>query len=141
MPKPVLSDSLFNADDVATAVLNNANLQIANNSLGVTDVSDQYTIVGSFLTWHTLYAFKFMDFIFLNASTYQNNVGNASGNLWSMTSDVTPTNDYHCGTISHHGDTAEYIRIGSNGNISYSNMVDNSSSYWHVIINCWYRLT
>ena len=44
MPKPVLSDSLFNADDVATAILDEANLQVTNQNLGVTDITSSFVI-------------------------------------------------------------------------------------------------
>ena len=140
MSKPILSELEYNADDVASAILSNADLSVTNEDLGVVDVSDQFTIQGDFSEWHTLYAFKFNGFVFLNASLYQDDVSATSGNLYLMTAAVTPENEYHCGTASHHGDTAEYIKIDNDGYIKYNNMWDQGSSYWHVLLNCWYRL-
>ena len=43
MPKPVLSDSLFNADDVATAILESANISVTNQDFAVVDRTSEFT--------------------------------------------------------------------------------------------------
>ena len=65
MPKPVLSDSLFNADDVATALVNNYNLAVSNQDFAVTEISSNFSLETG---WDSLYvkAFAFNGFVFIN---------------------------------------------------------------------------
>ena len=72
MPKPVLSDSLFNADDVATAILSEANLQVANSDLGVTDITSSFVRDSNWVSsLGNDKCFKFMDFVFYNIGAYR----------------------------------------------------------------------
>ena len=81
MPKPVLSDSLFNADDVATAILSEANLQVTNQDLGVTDISSAFVLSTNWNTWQGHRAYKFNGFVFIWMGTYKGSSA-SNGEVW-----------------------------------------------------------
>tara|TARA_Y100000592_G_scaffold46653_1_gene74058 strand:- start:378 stop:803 length:426 start_codon:yes stop_codon:yes gene_type:complete len=141
MPKPVLSDSLFNADDVATAVLAEANLQVANSELGVTDKSSIFSKDSS-ISETKLHAFAFNGFMFLQI------YGNISGaptngmTLYTITdSDFYPNDVFYTHTIGYQTDTAEHIKINTDGSIKVFNATNPGQSYWYLNIDTFYRFS
>ena len=140
MPKPVLSDSLFNADNVATAILNEANLQIASSDLGVVDRTSLFTPTNSY-TLPTLThagAYSFNGFMFVNFRLSR--TGGAKNSCMTISdSNFYPIEVTSMPTISHEGDRANYVEFDTSGNINISLGSDQGSSTFYVIFNGWYR--
>lgn len=141
MPKPVLSDSLFNADDVATAVLAEANLQITNSNLGVTDKSSLFTIQSGWNA-NVLEAYSFNGFMFV--SSYFTHAGSTPANeetIWYINdSNFHPSQEVLMPSISHQGDYALSIKFQTDGNVKVRMPVNaGADTTWYGIINGWYR--
>ena len=140
MPKPVLSDSLFNADDVATAVLNEANLQIANSNLGVTDIMSSIQLDSDWTSYgNDNQAYHFMGFVFISLACYRTNPP-GSDTMWRISDPYRPSHQFKVPTVSHQGDTADFVSIQTGGDIVISSATNPGSSDWHSIINAWYRI-
>ena len=137
MPKPVLSDSLFNADDVATAILSEANLQVANSSLGVTDVSDKFTWSKFFTgaTYQTGHAFKFLNFIIFNyrGSETFSSLGSYDI-IGTMDASVRPSKTMDFINHSHQGEGANAILLNPNGNIRLDTPFDNGDASYRITL-------
>ena len=141
MPKPVLSDSLFNADDVATAVLAEANLQVTNNDLGVVDRTSLFT---RNTVWNEIggpHFFSFNGFMFCNFGVVYSGGAPASHTAIYTCSDADfrPSVSYVFPTAGRDSDSAYYVYIDSSGKIApdLPNNLGNASYY--IVINGWYR--
>lgn len=145
MPKPVLSDSLFNADNVATAILAEANLQIANSNLGVTDRTSLFTATSDTTidSSRTGGCYSFNGFMFVNlrinyTSSFVN--GDTLTLATISDSDFWPTNDFTFPTISYQGDYANLVFIrSSNGQIESEAVQNYGDSSFYSILNGFYR--
>ena len=137
MPKPVLSDSLFNAGDVATAVLAEANLQVANSDLGVTDKSSIF-VVQSGTTSYASKAFAFNGFMFINLYFNISSPTNPQEMYHISDSDYYPNATCYYPTISYNQDSAQYIEITTSGVVKVVEPY-NPSGGWNGVINGWYR--
>jgi len=139
MPKPVLSDSLFNANDVATAILDSAELSVTNQDLGVVDRSSLFTFASGWAG--TKIAFSFNGFMFLNINC--NHAGGTPADAETMlsTSDASFYADqaYFMPTLGYEGDRGTYVRIGTDGIINVHNPVNLSNANFYVLANGWYR--
>tara|TARA_Y100001938_G_C7974352_1_gene370968 strand:- start:271 stop:699 length:429 start_codon:yes stop_codon:yes gene_type:complete len=142
MPKPVLSDSLFNANDVATAILDSAELSVTNQDFAVADRSSEFTI-DSFWT-SALYSnfYSFNGFMFVNFYVYRSGSGPSHGQvIYSVSSSFAPNSVYSFNTSSHEGDTAEHIKFTTNGDFEVHNPDNEGSNSYYVVVNGWYRFT
>lgn len=144
MPKPILSDSLFNADDVATAILNEANLQIANENLAVTDVSSNFvpTSANSAQTSEN-HCYKFNGFVFMNLYAVLDGPTSGAHELFHVNdSALYPNFVYYYNQISYQRDTSEFIEIDTNGIIRAVgiNPGSGSDTAFRVFINGFYRI-
>lgn len=144
MPKPVLSDSLYNADDVASAIVNNVDLGVINTDLAVTDISDKIVIDSAYSLDQVHLAFKFNNFVFINLNCVMFG-GTPTSNdvLYTIDSGYRPSVDQTAMTVSHQGDLANYIRISSStGEITINNAHEFSGSdnVFRININAWYRI-
>ena len=139
MPKPVLSDSLFNADDVATAILSEANLQISNNALGVTDRRSIFSLDSNF-SLAKLRAYSFNGFMFLNWYLYRSGTPTTGDTLLTITdSSFYPDEQYSLPSMAYEGDTAEHIEVNTNGSILIKSPTNVGSNTWFTVVNGWYR--
>lgn len=139
MPKPVLSDSLFNADNVATAILAEANLQITNQQLGVHDRSDKITAQGG-TNVNNINMWEFMGFMFISFS------GSHAGTPGNTEVLATLDSGYHPEKLtvfpgnSHQGDNVEFIRFLTNGDITYFYPQNVSDTTFFYAINGVYKI-
>jgi len=146
MPKPILSDSLFNADDVATAILNKANLSITNENLGVTDISDKFVRASTFQYWIDHQAYSFNGFVFFNLVTYKstNDSDFVSSGMNAYTindSNYYPVKDTWLPSSSHQGDTPLAVMAKTTGEIFISLMHEQGvDSNFHVVCNGFFRI-
>lgn len=141
MPKPVLSDSLFNADDVAEAVLDEANLQITNNQLGVSDISSSFTLQSGFL-WTNPHVLFFNGFVFF--SGYFKHGGGTPINQETFVtidhSGYRPSNNFSTNGVGYQADTGNHILIKTNGNIEIHDPTNQGNSDFYFTINCVYHV-
>lgn len=145
MPKPVLSDSSFNADDVATAILQNANLQVANSNLGVTDVSSSYSISGSghvMFTNEPIVAFKFNGFVFMQWSLVWPSAVADGDNIISINDpSLYPSHPVKAPAISYEGDTVSAIRASANAtHFTFIGERNLGNTGLHLSANYFYRI-
>lgn len=143
MPRPVLSDTAFNADNVATSILQQANLQIANDNLGVTDITSQFVRQSGWSEMKDKNAcYYFMGFVFYNLSAEASSFPNSGTAIWKINSSTYyPEDNYHTNTITYQGDHANFIEIDTSGNIIIGNpgQFSGTDSLFRVVINGWYR--
>jgi hypothetical protein len=143
MPKPVLSDSLFNADDVATAVLAEANLQVTNSDLGVTDVSSNLVLQTGWQShFQSPIAYKFNGFVFVCISIYHYGGTPANGEVCIQISDsnLYPNQQFTFPTIAYEDDSANSITVTTNGAFEVNSPTNHGNNNHHVSINGFYRL-
>ena len=144
MAKPVLSDSLFNADDVATAVLAEANLQVTNQDLGVTSHGSSIVTLSS--GWSQLTTCNFYSFNgFMFFSFVCEHAGGAPSNgevfMTINDSDYYPTTQHSCPSISYQGDNAYRISIDTNGQFQVFDPNNPGGSTFFICVNAHYRFT
>ena len=144
MPKPVLSDSLFNADDVATAVLSEANLQVTNNQLGVTDKSSIFSKSSGFndnghsIIAHSFNGFMFVSFNVVTAGALDTNYNEHT--IYTITdSNFYPETMTSAPTAGFEGDIAYTIKFNTSGTIVLSYPTNAGGSGFHAVVNCFYR--
>tara|TARA_Y100000593_G_scaffold92703_1_gene185166 strand:+ start:1177 stop:1611 length:435 start_codon:yes stop_codon:yes gene_type:complete len=144
MSKPILSELEYNADDVASAILLKADLSIANDDLGVTDVSSSYTLQSGWANEvNALIAYRFMGFIFLNINV--KHAGGSPGDSESIYTidddDLDPATNQSLPTVGYGRDLAYCIVIHTDGNIKIV-VPDNpaSDADFYVNANGWYRI-
>ena len=142
MPKPILSDSLFNADDVATAVLSKANLQITNSQLGVIDISASISYTSGWQNeLHSPIAYYFNGFVFININCVH--VGGTPGSTEALAtiSDSTyiPSGTVSFPSIGYQGDSNYSIIIDSNGDIKQYTPQNLGNVNHYVVFNGFYR--
>lgn len=140
MPKPVLSDSLFNASDVASAILNEADLSSIGNTFAVVDRTSLFTAQNSYiLSSNGAGAYSFNGFMFVNFRIERSG-GAVSGTCVSISdSNFYPTKLHTMPTISHEGDRANYVAFNTSGDIDMHLPSDQGSSAFFSVINGWYR--
>ena len=142
MPKPVLSDSLFNAGDVATAVLNEADLQITNENLAVTNISSNFSFQNSYSEWYGFQCYAFMGFVFISFGCAKNYSNVSSGDVIASLddSDYYPSAGMNLVTVGYQGDLAERIFIGTNGEIQVAGPINaGSDNNFYILVNGWYK--
>ena len=140
MPKPVLSDSLFNADDVATAVLAEANLQVTNSDLGVTDITSEFSVQTGW-EWNRPHAQHFNGFVFLTG--YMRYPGGTPSNGAMLTidnSDYRPSSTYDVNGTGHQGDTSNTIQVKSDGNINLLDAHNPGSGVFYIVVNIFWNV-
>lgn len=142
MPKPVLSDSLFNASNVAEAIVDAVDFGVINTNLGVTDVSANFTNTSPYGAWAGNRAFTMNGFVFIALTAYRSSSGASDGDeVFNITdSNLYPSQSYNINSVSHEGDTAERFVIQTSGNIIVKSPYNPGQSAFHVIINAWYRI-
>lgn len=144
MPKPVLSDSLFNADDVATAILSLANLQVTNNDLGVTNITNKFTLASGITGDSTNdRAYYFNGFVYIDFGLTKQSPSNlASFDLMTINdSNYYPDSIYRSNSISYQGDSANTIMFQTNGVVKADTVLVPSGSdpSFRINLNAWYR--
>lgn len=143
MPKPVLSDSLFNAGDVATAVLAEANLQVTNNDLGVVDRSSLWSYGTGFANSnHGIRAYSFNGFMFISINcTSTSTPSNGATVIQISDSDFYSNEKLSAPTVSYQGDLAYTLEINTSGTVNVLLPTNVSAVEYYIVANFWYRFT
>jgi len=140
MPKPVLSDSLFNADDVATAVLQEANLQVTNSDLGVVDRTSLFSAQQGYGADGDNQAYSFNGFMFVSMIFYNSSGASNQDTIASISnSDFYPVRKTYFNTISYQGDSAYRIRFETNGTAVVDDPNNLGTGIFYITLNGWYR--
>mgnify|MGYP000293206363 CR=1 FL=1 len=141
MPRPVLSETTFNSDNVATSILQQANLQITNENLGVTNRSSVFTKHNDFGdNAHSVIAYSFNGFMFLNFNVYR--VGTMSTQMVVYTindSDFYPITRTTAPAVGYEGDLVSEVRAETAGNIKIFNPSNQSSAGFYISCQMFYR--
>jgi len=140
MPKPVLSDTSFNADDVATAILQEANLQVTNQQLGVTTVTDLLSNKISGLAISNELVYSFNGFIFISM-TFDISSPSDPTTLATINSNYTPITNFFFPVVGYQGDTSNHVVFKSNNDLILSAPTNVGSSHYFGTINGFYRYT
>ena len=147
MPKPVLSDSLFNSDDVATAILENANLQVTNSAFAITDFSDDIVLDSAFehqttsLNNPPYVAIHFNSIVFMYGALRCSSSDAIDGaTVLTVPSAYYPHRLVACNTSSLDEDTARRIQINTSGVMSIVDPVNSGSGTFHMVFNFWYKI-
>lgn len=145
MPRPVLSETTFNSDNIATSILQQANLQITSNQLGVTDITSEFVRNSNWdQNGEGDHVFHFNGFVFYNlGANNKSSFSPSNGNVvWNIGSDYHPSNSFQTNTSTHQGDTTANIVINTSGEILIGTpfQPSGSDSALRIIINGWYRI-
>ena len=143
MPKPVLSDSLFNADDVATAILAEANLQVTNSELGVTDITSGFTRGSGWSAYAgSDLVVLFNGFVFYNLGASRTTTPSPNAIVWNISSDYRPNTQFRTTFVTHQLDSANFVYITTDGyfKLDSPSVQSGSDSTYRVVLNGWYRI-
>mgnify|MGYP001251765464 CR=1 FL=1 len=140
MSKPVLSELEYNASDVASAILSKADLSVTNEDLGVTDQSSLFTFQSGWAETNKFcYSFNGFMFVCLTCKHSDSDPGNPETFCVISDSDYYPIETMFAPTVSYQGDTAQYVILGSDGDIKVQHFLNQSHSSYYMAVNCWYR--
>ncbi len=142
MSKPILSELEYNADDVASAILQQADLSITNEDLGVTNISSNFVIDSAWNSWDSCGAFKFNGFVFLYLNAYYSG-SDLSNNrtVFSINdSDFYPSEDTYFVSCSYQGDSASNVALKSTGTVLIDSPLNEGDGNFYMVINGFYRL-
>lgn len=140
MPKPVLSDSLFNANDVATAILDSAELSVTNQDFGVVNISSSITLDSNWSTAYGPYCFAFNGFVFVSFTCYKTNAAH-NDVVANIAEPYRPTQNIPISTISKESDAALWLLFRTDGIVELNNPNNLGTNVFHVVVNGWYRYT
>ena len=142
MPKPILSELEYNASDVASAILASADLSVTNQDFGVTDQSDEFTILNSFYANYPIKAFQFNGFMFMQIGITRTTSPDSNTAIISIDeSDLVPNYNVVCNSISYQGESASEIYITADeANIYVGSVNNEGDDYFRIICNFMYRL-
>tara|TARA_Y100000004_G_scaffold195628_1_gene263169 strand:- start:2022 stop:2453 length:432 start_codon:yes stop_codon:yes gene_type:complete len=139
MPKPILSDSLFNASDVSEAIVDTIDLGVINTNLGVVDRSSIITATTGFAFYYQN-VYSFNGFMFVSIYIKHDGSGVTTEQLGTITdSSFYPRVQAVFPTVSHQGDLAQAINFNTDGTIIVDNPVDAGTAGWWSMINGFYR--
>ena len=143
MPKPVLSDSLFNADNVATAILNQANLSVTNQDFAVSTITSEFTVSTGFNMYSDSIAYSFNGFVFLAMSFAHPGPGiTTNETIFTVSNTYKAITDTFLVTSSYEGDTAYTVKAKTDGSFIIESPHDiGGSGNFYMTINGFYRHT
>jgi hypothetical protein len=140
MPRPVLSETTFNSDNIATSILQQANLQIANSSLGITDQTNSFLTYSSGWNVDNEAIYSFNGFVFLSFFIYNGGTVNHGDTVATISdSNFYPHRETVFNTYSSQ-DFATRLYVDTNGNFKLQSPSDNGGSNYHLITNGVYRV-
>ena len=139
MPKPILSELEYNADDVASAILSKADLSITNEDLGVTDQSSILSL-GTGVTHGNVNWYSFNGFMFCSGQFSLDDVPTSGDVMLTVTeSEFRPANQTLAPTIALHGDFANGLAFNTDGTVEIWNPENEGWTAWYCTYNCYYR--
>jgi len=142
MSKPILSELEYNADDVASAILQQADLSVTNEDFGVADRSSLFVINSSNIgSMDDLKAYSFNGFMFVQGRFGNSGSAPTSGDTLATISDSDfyPTYNAIAPVVSYQGDTASRFEIDTSGNLYVLDPTSAGDSHWRCTFNLWYR--
>tara|TARA_B100000700_G_scaffold300452_1_gene368607 strand:- start:14 stop:454 length:441 start_codon:yes stop_codon:yes gene_type:complete len=144
MSKPILSELEYNADDVASAILEQADLSVTNQDFAVGDQRSSLELQSG---WSNMpsnlppYLYTFNGFAFIAVSCYHPGGSPSSGEVFLKitNSDFHPVEKIHFPTTGYQGDTGEYVVFQPDGDVEIQNPDNAGASDYYLTINGWYR--
>tara|TARA_B100000686_G_scaffold257181_1_gene269177 strand:+ start:621 stop:1055 length:435 start_codon:yes stop_codon:yes gene_type:complete len=140
MSKPILSELEYNADDVASAILQQADLSITNEDLGVSDKSSLFTFESGWSSTEAL-CFSFNGFMFVQLACQHDGSTPGTTEQFCVISDSNyhPAYDCNMTSIAYEGDSVNSINFQTNGNIRITHPLNQGGDNFFVKCNGWYR--
>ena len=139
MSKPVLSELEYNASDVASAILENADLSVTNEDLGVSSITTLLTPIST-MNIEYLRAYSFNGFVYVSARGWGDEPDDED-KIFDINDDYTPIENTVFPTVSHAGDTATYLLFKTNDEVIVSVPENPGHTNWNFAFNGWYRYT
>ena len=140
MSKPILSELEYNADDVASAILDKADLSVTNQDFAVTTVSSLFT-ASSGTTISTNLGYSFNGFMFISCRGYTDSTPSEGATIMTIDAGYTPIANTDFPTISYQGDLANFIRFNTDDDVTVHSAAEGAGSTWYFCINGSYRHT
>lgn len=140
MSKPILSELEYNADNVASAILSQADLSVTNEDLGVTERTSDF-IAQSGWTTSQMYIFSFNGFMFFSGSFVHADSVPADGEAFVINSniDTRPSVAFHLSGGGYQGDTVNFVSINTDGEVTVDSPTGTGASSYYLSVNGWYR--
>tara|TARA_Y100000310_G_C20621536_1_gene783595 strand:+ start:315 stop:752 length:438 start_codon:yes stop_codon:yes gene_type:complete len=143
MSKPILSELEYNASDVASAILSQADLSVTNEDFGVTDISSEYTATSGWNINSDSTAFSFNGFIFV--SFLLNHAGGEPSDgekFMDVSADYKPVAKSFFPTVSHQADTGYNVSAKTDGGFYIAlPHAPGADVSFYVVFNGFYRYT
>ena len=141
MSKPILSELEYNASDVASAILENAELSVTNQDFAVSDRASIFvTATGWNLDNHNFYSFN--GFMFCSGRFYKATDPSNGETVCNINdSGLYPNSLYAFPSISHEGDYMQRLEFDTDGSLAVVNPVNQGGDYFYITFNGWYRFT
>lgn len=140
MSKPILSELEYNASDVASAILDKADLSVTNQDFAVTEVSSLFT-AESGTTINTELTYSFNGFMFISCSGNVSSTPSEGGTIMTIDSGYSPVANTVFPTVSYQGDLANFIRFNTNDDVTVHSVSNVENANWFFCLNGFYRHT
>ena len=140
MSKPILSELEYNADDVASAILSNADLSVTNQDFAVTDRASEFSMDSYFTANPYKNMYSFNGFMFFNFYIYKEGATPSHNQkVYEISSGFRPNATYAIPSNGHQGDTVEMLEFKTNGDVLVANPHDEGSTTYFILASGWYR--
>jgi len=132
------SGGIANAGTISAGTVGN-NVAV-QGSFGVTDISSDFTHnTGWSLSHFRAYSFNGFVFITMQASLGSTPSGASQTITTNGNSTYRPFENFQMPTVSYQGDTANFVRFSTNGEVIVGSPVNASGSYY-LVVNGFYRI-
>ena len=142
MPKPVLSDSLFNANDVATAILDNAELSVTNQDFAVVNQSSVFSHDSAY-TVNEFQAYSFNGFMFVSGQLVYTTTPSSGDTFTTVNnSNYYPVSDAVFPGIGYQQDSVGYLKLSSStGEFQIYSPTNLGIAPFYISFNGFFRFT
>ncbi len=142
MSKPILSELEYNASDVASAILVNLDLSIANEDLGVTTKTDNFSLSLGFVATY-FQAYRFNGFMFISGGFKHDGGAPSNGEIFLSCDDSGdyPISDTFFLGHGYQGDNAYMLNFNSDGEFKVHDPIGTGESAFYFGCNGFYRIT
>ena len=141
MPKPILSDSLFNATDVAEAIVDTIDLGVVNSNLAVVDRSSLFVLNSSY-SHSVVQAYSFNGFMFVQLNCDKTTTANHLDVVYTISdSDFYPISLFTTPSSGYQGDSVASLRFETNGEIRLDTPTNTGHSNFYINATGFYRFS
>ena len=140
MSKPILSELEYNADDVASAILQKADLSLTNENLGVTDIASILVAQSGWaLEFEQMFAFNGFAFVCFRCSHAGGTPSHNEALLYLNDSDYHPIDTFLFPSVSHLGDYSQRVEVRDDGYFYVNSPAQDPTDTYYIVINGYFR--